>query len=51
MYLFVKKKKSKYINIISQETSSEMAVGVTEKKNRQFFMVGTKIDHRNDIKS
>ena len=28
-----------------------MAVGVTEKKNRQFFMVGTNIDHSNDIKS
>ena len=37
--------------MISQETSTEMDVGVIEKNNRQFFMVGTIIDHSNDIKS
>ena len=36
---------------ISQETSTEMDVSVIEKNNRQFFMVGTIVDHSNDIKS
>ena len=37
--------------MISKETSTEMDVGVIEKNNWQFFMVGTIIDHSNDIKS
>ena len=37
--------------MISQETTTEMDVSVIEKNNRQFFMVGTIIDHSNDIKS
>ena len=36
---------------ISQETSTEMDISVIEKNNRQFFMVGTIVDHSNDIKS
>ena len=37
--------------MISQETSTEMDVGVIEKKQSTIFMVGTIIDHSNDIKS
>ena len=38
--------------MISRETSSETDVSIIEKKKiRQFFMVGTIIDHWNDIRS